>query len=224
MATKEFERGNVFDEIAESWYRLRHWSRFKPELEEMSARWHSGRLLNIGCAHGPDFLPFKDNFELYGVDNSVEMLRMAIKYSSKFNFHAGLVVADAVDLPFRDGCFDHIIAVASYHHIQGKNNRVRAFREMRRVLKPGAEFFLTVWNRQQYRFWFKGKEVIVPWKTNARKYDRYHYLYTYNEIEKLLKASGLNVIKSYAEFGYSSPIKHFSRNICVLGNAGYSVP
>ncbi|MCX6004605.1 MAG: class I SAM-dependent methyltransferase [Chloroflexi bacterium] len=149
---------------------------------------------------------------------------MAFGYSRKFNYHADLVVADATELPFIDSCFDCVIALASYHHIQDKKNRVKAFGELRRVLKPGAEFFLTVWNRWQPEFWFKGKEVIVPWKTKNRQYDRYHYLYTYHEIEKLLTASGLNVIKSYAEFGCSSPVKYFSRNICVLGRAGYSVP
>ncbi|MCX6004606.1 MAG: hypothetical protein NT082_02885 [Chloroflexi bacterium] len=44
MATKEYHQSNVFDEIAESWYRLRHWSRFKSELEEIAARWHSDTL------------------------------------------------------------------------------------------------------------------------------------------------------------------------------------
>ena len=52
----------VYDEIAESWYGLRHWTRFRQELEEVAARWETGTLLNVGCAHGPDFLPLVGRF------------------------------------------------------------------------------------------------------------------------------------------------------------------
>ena len=90
----------VFDEIAESWYRFRHWSRFTTELSEMAFRWHEGKLLNVGCAHGPDFLPFKDNFELWGVDFSTQMVRLAQKYAAKLKFNTHLAVADALSLPY----------------------------------------------------------------------------------------------------------------------------
>ena len=71
----------VFDEIAPGWYNFRHWSIFRNELESLAARWREGRLLNLGCAHGPDFLPFRDGFELYGVDFSLGMLELARKYA-----------------------------------------------------------------------------------------------------------------------------------------------
>ncbi len=66
----------------------------------VSARWQRGTLLNIGCAHGPDFLPFRQNFDLYGVDFSIQMLAFAQKYSEKFKFSVNLALADARYLPF----------------------------------------------------------------------------------------------------------------------------
>src|SRR4030065_1559884 len=113
----------IFDEIAESWYRLRHWSRFTKELEEMASRWHRGKLLNVGCAHGPDFLPFKDNFELWGVDFSAQMLKLAQKYAAKFDLKVRLTLADATSLPYPDNTFDRAIAVAVYHNIRGDKKR-----------------------------------------------------------------------------------------------------
>ncbi|MGD0855575.1 MAG: class I SAM-dependent methyltransferase [Dehalococcoidia bacterium] len=207
---------NSYDEIAESWYRLRHWTRFKPELEEMASRWGSGKLLNVGCAHGPDFLPFKDQFELWGLDSSVSMINMAVKYAGKFNLDVRLLVADAVGLPFRDSAFDCAISVAAYHHIKGKKEQRIAFSELRRVLKPDAEAFITVWNRWQREFWNKGKQVMVPWKTNAGEIMRYYYLFTYPEIEHQLKSAGFKVLKAYPESGYKKKLKYFSRNICLL--------
>ena len=107
----------VFDQIAPGWYNFRHWSIFRTELEELARRWRKGKLLNIGCAHGPDFLPFKDGFELYGVDFSPEMLGFAEKYAGKFGFKVELTLADARRLPYPNNTFDWAIAIATYHHL-----------------------------------------------------------------------------------------------------------
>ena len=119
----------VFDQIAESWYRVRHWPLLRGELEELAQRWKSGRLLNVGCAHGPDCLPFRNDFELWGIDVSADMLRQALKYSAKFHFQVSLALGDAVRLPFPDNTFNWAISVATYHHIKGGQERERAFRE-----------------------------------------------------------------------------------------------
>jgi ubiquinone/menaquinone biosynthesis C-methylase UbiE len=206
----------VFDEIAESWYRFRHWSRFTRELEELALRWRKGRLLNIGCAHGPDFLPFKENFELWGVDFSVQMLKLAQMYATKFDFEVNLAVANALCLPYPDNTFDWAIAVATYHHIRGDKQRQKAFRELRRVLKPGSEAFVTVWNRWQPGFWLKGKEVNVPWKSGGRILYRYYYLFSYLELYKLLTHAGFRILSMFPEKSHRFPLRFFSRNICAL--------
>jgi len=206
----------VFDEIAESWYRFRHWSRFTKELGEMASRWHKGKLLNIGCAHGPDFLPFKDNFELWGVDFSAQMVKLAQKYATKFNLKVNLTIADAISLPYPDNTFDWAIAVATYHHIRGDKQRQKAFQELRRVLKPGGEAFITVWNRWQPSFWLKGKEVNMPWKSRGKILYRYYYLFSYPELRSLLTQAGFEIISMFPEKSYRFRLKFFSRNICAL--------
>ena len=147
------------------------------------------------------------------------MINMAVKYAGKFELDVRLLVADAVCLPFKDSVFDCAVSVAAYHHIRGKEERSMAFRELRRVLKPSAEAFITVWNRWQREFWNKGKEVMVPWKTNAGEIMRYYYLFTYPEIEYQLKSAGFKVLKAYPESGYKRKLKYFSRNICLLVKA-----
>jgi len=207
---------NVFDGIAPGWYNFRHWSIFRSELEALARRWQKGSLLNVGCAHGPDFLPFRQNFDLYGLDFSSEMLSFAQRYSRKFDFAVNLFLADASYLPFADEVFDWAISVATYHHIKGKRERQAALNELKRVLKPGGEAFITVWNRWQPRFWFGGKEVAVPWRTKDKTLYRYYYLFSYPELERLLKQVGFQVLKSFPESSYHYPVKLFSRNICLL--------
>jgi SAM-dependent methyltransferase len=220
--TKQVERlttqsnREVFDQIAESWYRLRHWSRFTEELKELALRWQKGKLLNLGCAHGPDFLPFKSGFGLHGIDFSKEMVKMAQKYAAKFDFEANLAVADAMHLPFADATFDWAIAVAAYHHIEGHAHRQQAFQELKRVLKPGGEAFITVWNRWQPGFWLKGKETQVSWKSKDKILHRYYYLYTYHELRRELRQAGFEVRGMFPEKAYRFPVDCFSKNICAL--------
>ena len=173
-------------------------------------------MLNLGCAHGPDFLPFRQSFELYGIDFAIQMLKFAQKYSQKFHFTVKLTAADVRYLPYPDETFDRAISVATYHHLKGKGERLKALQELRRVLKPGGEAFITVWNRWQPRFWFGGKEVAVPWRTKGKVLYRDYYLFSYYELEGLAKKAGFEVLKSFPESAYRWPIKFFSRNICLL--------
>jgi SAM-dependent methyltransferase len=207
---------NVFDRIAPGWYGFRHHTIFRTELESLARQWQSGKLLNIGCAHGPDFLPFVKNFDLYGLDLSIEMVRLAGKYAKKYDFDPYVVQADANNLPFLDESFDWAISVATYHHLKDKPARLNALEELNRILKPGGEAFITVWNRWQPRFWFSRKDTMVPWHIKDEVVDRYYHLFSYGELERLVRQTGLEVMKSFPEHSYRFPVKVFSRNICLL--------
>ena len=206
----------VFDQIAETWYRVRHWPLLKKELEELATRWQSGKLLNVGCAHGPDFLPFSQGFEFWGVDSSPAMLKQALRYSAKFKFYVNLIATDALSLPFPNDTFDWAISVATYHHIKDRKEREKAFVELKRVLKPQGEAFLTVWNHGQPGFWLKSKEQQVPWRLKGKIVYRYYHLFSYGELRKLLVKTGWEIVTMSPEKSYHLPIRNFSRNICVL--------
>jgi SAM-dependent methyltransferase len=218
MSTKELRdnQQEVFDRMAPGWYSRRHWTIFRHELEELAARWQQGRLLNIGCGHGADFLPFSKGFELHGLDFSAGMLHFATRYSQKFDLDANLVQADISSLPFASGAFDWAISVASYHHLPSPESRQMAFTELRRVLKPGGEAFVTVWNRWQPAFWLKPKDMYVTWHTREAELPRYYYLFSRRELEGLVRGAGFTVLRSYAEAAYRLPIAGLSRNVCLL--------
>jgi len=210
---------SAFDAIAPGWYNFRHYTIFKTELEGLAARWHEGRLLNLGCGHGADFLPFKHGlhgFELYGVDFSAGMLKLAEKFSQKHGFEAKLTQADLRQLPYPDGSFDWAIAVASLHHLKGHDEQLKALSELKRVLKPEGEAFITVWNRRQPRFWLSPKEALIPFKVGDEIIQRYYYLFTYTEIERLVRQAGFALLASSPESRYYFPVRTFSRNICLL--------
>jgi ubiquinone/menaquinone biosynthesis C-methylase UbiE len=206
----------TFDRIAAGWYNYRHHTIFKSELTKLANRWKGGELLNLGCGHGADFLPFKDNFHLSGIDISSEMLKYAEKFAHKHGFLADLQQADMRSLPYRDSCFDFAIAVASLHHIKGNQEQHEALVEIKRILKPGGEAFITVWNAWQPGFWFRKRDTLVPWRAGDEIVQRFYHLFSYNEIVKLVKSAGFKIVFSRPESRYGLPIKYFSRNICLL--------
>jgi ubiquinone/menaquinone biosynthesis C-methylase UbiE len=205
-----------FDVIAPAWYNFRHHTIFKAELDALACRWKRGKLLNLGCGHGADFLPFKNDFELYGVDYSKGMLEQAKRFAHKHGFNASLTQADLRALPYANNSFEQSIAVATYHHIKGHSAQLKALSELYRILKPGGEAFITVWNRCQRRFWFKEKEILLPFKVGDKSIERYYYLFTFGELEKLAHQAGFNILRSAPENRYHCPIKMFARNICFL--------
>ena len=206
---------HVFDQIAPGWYNFRHRTIFRRELEALAVEWGGGRLLNIGCGHGADFLPFVKGFDLHGIDFSIKMLWLAQRYAVKYHFQPSLVQADATSLPYQTATFDHAIAVAAYHHLRTVD-RVPAFRELRRVLKPGGAAFITVWNRWQPRFWLKGNEVMVPWRGKGQTLYRYYNLFSYGEIVKVAREAGFQVRSVHPESPYRLPMRSFSRNVCLV--------
>ena len=119
-------------------------------------------------------------------------------------------------MPFADRSFDWAVAVATYHHVKGRAGQRLALAELERVLRPGGEAFITVWNRWQRRFWFKPREVFVPWKARGKILERYYYLFSYPELEKLVRNSGFEVLRSFPESAYGGRVKFFSRNVCLL--------
>ncbi|MFP3976221.1 MAG: hypothetical protein ACLFVK_08390, partial [Dehalococcoidia bacterium] len=100
--------------------------------------------------------------------------------------------------------------------IEGNEQREKAFAELKRVLKPGAEAFVTVWNRGQRRFLFRSRDQLVPWKTKEKTLYRYYHLFSYGEFKRLLKKAGFEIVELGPEKSYRFPIRSFSRNICAL--------
>ena len=160
--------------------------------------------------------PHSAKFELWGMDFAPRMLEQAQRYSAKFGFYVNLVVGDMLALPYGDSTFDFAIAVAAYHHIQGRKHRATAVKELARVLKPGGEAFLSVWNRAQPRFWLRSREQLVPWRLGDKTVHRYYHLFTHGEMKRLLVEGGFDIIYLGPEKSYRFPLRTFSRNICAL--------
>lgn len=94
-----------------------------------------GRLLDIGCGSGQSmrwFLAGRPHWSAVGIDVSEHGLEAAAA--------SGLDVqrASALELPFPDRTVDFVICLDVLQHLPLDGGDRRAFREMKRVLRPGG--------------------------------------------------------------------------------------
>ena len=178
----------VWDQIAQSWNNFRQ----RPILELKNLNWKEGKILDLGCGNCRNLLAFK-NLDCYGIDFSKNMLIEARKFTKKHNFKVKLKQASIEKIPFEDNYFDYILAVAVLHHLKDPKTSVK---EIYRVLKPGREAFITVWNKLQFRFLFERKETYIPWKQKKQTLYRYYNFIGYFRLRKMLKENNFKILKS----------------------------
>ena len=96
-------------------------------------------ILDVGCGTGIAALPFASNgFPVAGVDASEAMLAKARAAVPNVEFVQG----SAENLPFTDERFDVVISAQAFHRF----DRVKAFDEIHRVLRPGG--MVAIWWKQ----------------------------------------------------------------------------
>jgi ubiquinone/menaquinone biosynthesis C-methylase UbiE len=87
--------------------------------------------LDVGCGAGLSTAPLvKSSGRVVGIDPFPEM----VKWASRIANGAEFLTARAESLPFRDATFDLITAAGALNY----SDPVRAFPELRRVLKPNG--------------------------------------------------------------------------------------
>ena len=206
----------AFDVISPTWYGVRHWPLLKRELDGLAQRWEHGRIANLGCGTGADFLPFASGFQLVGLDFSRGMLLQGLRYRVAHNVDAALVQGDLTQTPFADRSFDYVLGIASYHLVQGESARGQAFIELQRILRPGGEAFLTVWNHDQPRFRALPQDQSIPWRVSDVTVERHYHLYTISEFAEALRQSGLEILEMGFGTMRGSSTQEDPRNICAL--------
>ncbi|MEK7164778.1 MAG: class I SAM-dependent methyltransferase [Patescibacteria group bacterium] len=166
-------------------------------------------VLDIGCGTGRVRQALPADLDYTGLDNSPELLEVARRKYANNKF----VQADARDLPLPDNSFDVVLLIATVHHFFAQADRLKVLQEARRVLKPGGQIYLTVWNLNRPKFWhnWRGwRKVYIP-NQHDTKIIRQYYTYTLLGLKKELKAVGFNI----AQIGYNKGSWLKSRNIVV---------
>jgi len=171
-------------------------------------------VLDIGCGTGRTTLAlYKIGYNVIGVDLVSAMIKNAKKIARAKKINVKYQVGDAVNLKFKDESFDNIIfSFNGWTQIPGEDNRVKALKEIFRLLKPGGYFIFTTHIRKMYGltfFWIKQwlrLYLMKPLGCNIEEidfgdrffYDRgrgkqFIHIPSYNKVIKQIKKVGFKL-------------------------------
>ncbi|HEX7294872.1 MAG TPA: class I SAM-dependent methyltransferase [Pyrinomonadaceae bacterium] len=98
-----------------------------------------GRVLFLAVGTGVDIKHFPPGRQIVAIDISEEMLRRAQARRESYQGVLSFVQGDAVNLCFRDASFDTVVTSCTMCSVP---EPARAFRELRRVLRPGGRLLM----------------------------------------------------------------------------------
>lgn len=193
----------VYDKIAAHFSHTRYkpW----PKVAEFLNSIPKGSLVaDIGCGNGK-YLEVNKSVLMFGTDRSLNLLGVGKTKSPEIQVFG----ADSLFLPIRSNFFDYAISIAVVHHFSNDLLRIKAIKEIVRIIKKGGKFLIYVWALEQQEKKFTQQDNFVPWhlqgkwennikieslgpdiikdqKSNCMVYQRYYHVFKKGEIEQLI--------------------------------------
>jgi|Deesub1362A_J573_1020465.scaffolds.fasta_scaffold01078_10 ubiquinone/menaquinone biosynthesis C-methylase UbiE len=169
-----------------------------------------GIAIDIGCGNARHLIPMAEKCKLaVGIDASIRMAEIAYKKVKEAKLkNVAVICGNACSLPFKDNFFDFALFIASLHNIKGRENRIKALEELKRILKPGGKALISVWSKWQDKWrkyfiknifrWKEHGDIYIPWKKNGMNIMRFYHLYSMREFRKDIKKAGLKIEKAWS--------------------------
>jgi ubiquinone/menaquinone biosynthesis C-methylase UbiE len=129
--------------------RFEHAPWMADELDYAGA--HGRRVLDVGSGQGIDVARYAlAGAEVTGVDLTPRHVELSRRHLEVLGLRGEIVQGDAESLPFGDAVFDRVSSNGVLHHTP---DLPAALREIRRVLVPGGEARIIVYNRSSFHYW-----------------------------------------------------------------------
>ncbi|MGF1601194.1 MAG: methyltransferase domain-containing protein [Thermosynechococcaceae cyanobacterium] len=114
------------------------------ELLQWSQVQGANQILDVGCGIGGSTLYLAEKFQAtaQGITLSPVQAKRATERAQEANLPATFQVADALQMPFADECFDLVWTLESGEHMPDK---AKFLQECYRVLKPGGTLLMATW-------------------------------------------------------------------------------
>jgi SAM-dependent methyltransferase len=167
------------------------WGKVKQYMNQLSK---NSYIADIGCGNGKNM--YRTDCEYIGLDFCLNFTKICK------NNNKEVLIANNLNIPFKNNSFDHAISVAVIHHLSTIEKRLKALNEIIRIVKPGGTVFISVWALEQpvnSRRKFIKNDNMVEWNDHGNKYLRFYHVFSEGELEKM--ASEYNIIESYYELG-----------------------
>lgn len=187
VASKGWNWQMVTDEYAEVWKNP------APESFYLLSRWkNQGKksFLDFGCGIGRHTILFGMNgFDVSAFDISENAIKRTLDWAKELNLDISIKQGDMLNVPFENESMDYILCMNVISHTD-TNGVFKVADELKRILKPKGECYLTLASKETWGF--KQNWPVVDENTKLRdepgpEYMIPHFYADYDLIFRLFK-------------------------------------
>ena len=159
----------------------------------LAERWKNlnfSNFLYLGCGLGRHSIYMASHrFNVTSIDLSDYGINYLNEWSKKENLTIKAIVSNMLSLPFPDNSFDCIMAYNVIYHTD-TNGFIATLNEVKRILRPGGELFITLISKNTYSFKNADKKRLLDPNTLLRDEDETeknvpHFYVNIEDIKKL---------------------------------------
>lgn len=202
------------------------WLHPSEECYYLAERWKNAghkALLDFGCGLGRHSIFFaKKGFEVTAFDLSEDGAEHLRLWAEREKLIIDVSVADMLQLPYEDNSFDCLFALFVVSHTDSKHMKY-IIEQIKRVLKPGGEFYLTLCSKETWSFADAGfpkidENTVIKTDDGPEK-DIPHFYVDLDDVFRLFTDFEIIRIR-HIDDCYIEGKKQNSKHYFVLGRSG----
>lgn len=149
-------------------------------------------VLDLACGTGTLTILIKitaPRADVTGIDGDPKILKIAKEKALAENFEIRFYEGMSYDLPYADQTFDRVVSSLFFHHLT-RENKLKTFREVKRVLKREGELHVADWGlpaNQSMKFSSVLIQMLDGYETTADNFD--------GRLPKLMNEAGFKKIR-----------------------------
>ena len=178
----------VYNKIANDFSRTRYkvWGGVKQFLDTIPMGSVVG---DIGCGNGKNMM-YRNDLSYIGMDISDEMVGICKERG------LNAITGSILDIPIER--VDYSMSIAVIHHLETREERVRALSELLRITKHNI--LVTAWSFYQNKRKYASQDEMISFTNrDGSVYHRFYHLYVDGELAQEIKDAGGEIISENIE-------------------------